>query len=68
MKTLKYQSAKDELAHTIEKMYSYKKCYMYIALITIGDFGVDLLTLDDFFLRWANRARKITPHDIPTEQ
>jgi hypothetical protein len=68
MKTLKYQSAKDDSAHTIENMFSYKKCYMYRALMIIGDFGVNLLTPDDSFRRWANRARKITPHNIPTKQ
>lgn len=60
MKTLKYQSAKDDPAHIIEKMFSYEKCYMYRALMIIGDFGANLLTPADTFRRWANRANKIT--------
>jgi hypothetical protein len=60
MKTLKYQSAKDYPAHTIEKLFSYEKCYMYRALMMIGDFGVNLLTPADTFRSWANRAKKVT--------
>lgn len=67
METLKYQSTKDDPANTIEKMFSYKKCYMYRALIMIGDFGVNLLTPEDSFRRWTNSAKKIILRDIPTE-
>ncbi len=66
MKTLNHQSAKDDPVRTIEKMFSYEKCYMYRALMIIGDFGVNLLNPEDSFRRWTNRARKITRHDIPT--
>ena len=68
MKTLKYQSAKDDPAHSIEEIFSYKKCYMYRALMIIGDFGVNLLNPEDPFRRWTNRARKIATHDARTEQ
>jgi hypothetical protein len=68
MKTLGYQSPKEDSAHTIEKIYSYKKCYMYRALMIIGDFGVNLLTPDDSFRRWTNRVGMSNPKDLPTEQ
>jgi hypothetical protein len=64
MKPLKYQTAKDDHAHDIEKLHSYRKCWMYRALMIIGDFGVNLLNPDDSFRRWTNRARKINLHDI----
>ena len=68
MKTLKYHSANDAAAHTIEKLFSYWKCFMYRALIIIGDFGVNLLTPDDYFRRWTSRARKINLHDLPNKR
>jgi hypothetical protein len=60
MKTPKYQSAKDDVAHIIEKAYAYEKCYMYRALMIVGDFGANLLTPADTFRRWADRATRIT--------
>jgi hypothetical protein len=68
MKTLKYQSAKGDPSHAIENMFAYKKCYMYKALMIIGDFGANLLTLDATFYRRADRDRKVSTHDISAEQ
>jgi len=59
MKTPKYQSAKDDPAHIIEKAYAYEKCYMYRALMIVGDFGANLLTPAETFRRWADRANSI---------
>ena len=68
MKELKCYSANDDAANTIEKLFAYEKCFMYRALTIIGDFGVNLLTPEDSFRRWTNRARKINPHNVSTKQ
>ncbi len=60
MKTPNYQCAKDDPAHIIEKAYAYEKCYMYRALMIVGDFGANLLTPADTFRKWADRANRIT--------
>ena len=68
METVKCQSAKDDPGNTTERLDSYKKCYMYRALMMIGDFGVNLLYPEDSFRRWTNRARKIAQLGIRTER
>ena len=68
MKKLKCHFANDVAVHTIEKLFAYEKCFMYRALTIIGDFGVNLLTPEDSFRRWTNRARKINPHNLSNKQ
>ncbi len=68
MKKLNYHPAQNGQAIAVEATASYKKCYMYRALMLIGEFGVNLLYPEDSFRRWTNRDRKIGSHNVPIEQ